>query len=328
MTDARANEPAEAVRREAAEWLVRVQSDAATADDWAALTGWLEASPDHLAAFEEAELVAAELDDQREALGQALAPPDAKVVALRRGPARPRRGGVVAALAAAAAALVVAPMVWRAAEGQTQVYRTAPGEVRDIALADGSHIRLNGASQISVRLGWRARHVAMGQAEASFDVAKDPGRPFLVAVGDQQVRVVGTQFNISHYDRHIVVTVRRGVVEVRQKDMGGQPIARLTRGHELRHVEGAKTSAESTTDPAIAFAWTEGRLICQDETLADIAARLSRRYATPIRVTAAAAGKRFSGVLELGDGEDAVARRLGQYLSVPVNRTQTEIILG
>ena len=46
---------------EAVAWLVRVQSDQATADDWAALTAWLEASDDHLAAFEEIEGLAAEL---------------------------------------------------------------------------------------------------------------------------------------------------------------------------------------------------------------------------------------------------------------------------
>lgn len=328
MTDARDNDPADAVRQAAAEWLVRVQSDAAGADDWAALSDWLEASPDHLAAFEEAELVAAELEDRREALAEALSPPDAKVVALRWARPHPARRGLIAALAAAAAALVVAPVVWRAAEGTTQVYRTAPGEVRDIALADGSHIRLNGASQISVRLGWRARHVTMAEAEASFDVAHDPGRPFLVAVGDQEVRVVGTQFNISRYDGRIAVTVRRGVVEVRQPDLGSQPVARLTKGQELRHAEGTRTSAVGAADPAIAFAWTEGRLICQDETLAHIAERLSRRFAIPIRVAPSAAGKRFSGVLELGDGEEAVTRRLGQYLSVPVNRTDKEITLG
>lgn len=42
----------DARREEALAWLVRVQSDVATGEDWAALNAWLEASEENLAAFE------------------------------------------------------------------------------------------------------------------------------------------------------------------------------------------------------------------------------------------------------------------------------------
>ena len=56
------------MRDEAVAWLVRVQSDAATAEDWSALTDWLEGSDARLAAFEEAELIVADLTLRRPTL--------------------------------------------------------------------------------------------------------------------------------------------------------------------------------------------------------------------------------------------------------------------
>lgn len=313
---------ADALRDEALGWLVRVQSDAATAEDWAALTDWLEASEAHQSAFEAAELLSAEITERAAEIA-AAAPRTAQVIALR-----PRRlAPFFAALTAAAAALVVAPMVWRSYEGAPVTYSTASGETQDVALADGTHIRLDGASKLTVRLGWTARRVEMADAQATFDVAHDPSKPFLISVGDQQVRVVGTEFNIRHYDKAVVVSVRRGIVEVRQPALGAQPIARLTKGQELRHNEGAAQSTRAEVNPDAAFAWTQGRMVCEERPLSEIVGDLNRRYPTPIRLGPAAAGLRFSGVLELGD-QEALVRRLAGYLSLRVVRTGREITLG
>ncbi|WP_304175453.1 FecR domain-containing protein [Phenylobacterium aquaticum] len=314
---------AEALRDQALVWLVRVQSDAATAEDWAALTAWLEASDAHQAAFEAVELLSAEIGDRAGEIAGAMAPASARII-----PFRPRRlAPFMAALTAAAAAVIVVPMAWRSYEGAPTVYSTGPGQTRVVALADGTHIRLDAASKMTVRLGWTARRVDLADAEATFDVAHDPSKPFLITVGDQQVRVVGTEFNIRHYDKAVVVSVRRGIVEVRQPALGPQPVARLTKGQELRHVEGAVQSTRAEVDPDAAFAWTQGRMVCDDRPLSEIVAYLNRRYPVPIRLGPAAARLKFSGVLEMGD-QQALVRRLAGYLSLRVDRTGREITLG
>ncbi|CAN7408680.1 FecR family protein [Caulobacter sp. LjRoot300] len=315
-----------ALRDEAVAWLVRVQSDQVTADDWAALTAWLEVSDDHLAAFEEVERVAAELTERAVEIAPALRPASSRVVPLRRRAALPVWSAAAAVAAAAVLAIVVGPMAWRGYQGTPTVYQTEPGETRQVTLADGTHIRMDSASTLTVRLGWRARRVEMADAQAAFDVAKDPGRPFLISVGDQQVRVVGTEFNIRHYDKTVRVTVRRGIVEVRQPAQGPTPVARLVAGQSLSHVEGAPRSVQTTTDPNPAFAWTQGRMVCDDETLGDMVADLNRRYPIPIKVSPAMAGKRFSGVLELGD-QNLVVKRLATYFSLSVHRTDRQIEL-
>jgi transmembrane sensor len=304
---------------EAVNWLVRVQSDAATAEDWMALGAWLEASEAHVEAFARAERLSADIADNAREIAASLP--------RRPRPMLSRRWVQLAGLAASVAVVTAAPGLQRAYDGPATVYRTGVGETRQIALADGTHIHLDAASTMTVRLGWRLRRVTLAQAQASFDVAKDPRRAFVIDVGDQRVRVVGTEFNIRHYDRNVVVTVRRGVVEVRQPNLGPEPIARLTAGAELRHMESTATSGERRVDPDGAFAWRAGRLVCDDEPLTQIAAELNRRYAIPIQVSGAAGSKRFSGVLELGD-QAVLVRRLAGYLSLTVRRTDRAIALS
>jgi transmembrane sensor len=314
---------------EAVAWLVRVQADAATADDWAALTAWLEVSEARADAFARAEALSAEISDNSVEIAAAMSRPADKVLAFRSRVRRVPPWTPLAGLAAAAAvvAVVAAPGLQRAYQGAPETYRTTAGETREIALSDGSHIRLDGASTMTARMGWRTRRIDLAQAQASFDVSKDPRRPFLVDVGDQQVRVVGTEFNILHDDHEVVVSVRRGVVDVRQPGLRADPVARLVKGDELRHAEGTQVSQQQRVNPDKAFAWASGRLVCDDEPLSQIVAELNRRYALPIRVTKPAGAKRFSGVLELGD-QDVLLRRLADYLSLSVRRTDREITLS
>ena len=318
-------ETKEGLRDEAVAWLVRVQSDAATAGDWAALSDWLEGSEARLAAFEEAELIVADLDARKAEIAERLPTSQPNVVSFpKRTPAPARRVWIGGAIAASLAVLVGGPALWTASQGQSVTYETRPGETRRIALADGTRITLDGGSKLSVRLGWRKRQVEMGLAQASFDVAKDPSRPFVIGVGDQRVRVVGTEFNIRHDDKSVRVTVRRGVVEVAQRD--GQSPVRLTVGEELRHEEGAARSEVRRVAPDGAFAWTQGQLVADNETLGDIVADLNRRFTTPIRIAPQVAGRRFSGVIALDD-QDAAVRVLAGYAGLTVDRENGEMVL-
>lgn len=316
----------ETLREDALAWLVRVQSDAATEADWAALADWLDGADDRLAAFEAVERLAAGIEDDAQAILRGLTGPGGEVIAFR--PRRPFRPSlpVWGALAAACLLLLAGPFVWQASLGAPVTYRTAPGETREITLSDGTVIHMDAASALTARMGWRARRVTMASAEATFDVAHDRAKPFLIAVGDQQVKVVGTEFNIRHYDDQVTVTVRRGVVEVRQPRLGAVPVARLTAGDQLVHRVGTTTSRQARVDPAVAFAWTEGRLICEDRPLSDIVADLNRRFGGAIQVSPAAGRKRFSGVLALDD-QDQVVRRLADYLSLTVERRDESVLL-
>jgi transmembrane sensor len=309
----------QALREEAAAWLLRVQSEAATEADWRALGAWLASSERHRRAYVEIEELSAEISEGAETLK----------ILLRPEPVRPRRWRARTmwrGLPIAAGLAIGGVLLWQALPGPSAHYATGIGQTREIALADGSRIHMNAQTTLDVRMGWRGRHVSLPAGEASFDVAKDPGRPFLVDVADERVRVVGTAFNIRHYDGLLVLTVSRGVVEAGPQAASGPP-ARLTAGQALTRRDGAAEAQVSSADPKAATAWTEGRLVCVDRPLRDIVADLNRHYPIPILLGPAAAETRFSGVIVMGE-EAEVVRRLATFLNLPIRRTQGGYVLG
>lgn len=311
---------------QAAEWLVRVQSDAATGADWLALEAWLAQSEEHRTAFERVELLASGVEDHRREIAAGLDPDEPTVgvvdLAARR---RPTRRGWLVGAGAIAATLVAGVLGVSLLSGpKTTIYQTAPGQTRTLELADGSSVGLNGASRIAVTMTRGERRVTMADAEAAFDVARDPGRPFVINAGDHEIRVVGTEFNVREDARGLMVTVRRGVVDVRAP--GSAAAARLTAGQQLFDPAGALGPIVREADADDAFAWTQRRLVVRDGRLEDVVTDLNRQLPTPMRVDGPARDLRFSGVLVLDD-QDAVVRRLEDFLPVKAARSGEEIRL-
>lgn len=308
-------------------WLVRLH--AGDDADWSGLEAWLSETPAHLDAFERVEGLWTELGERSGDIAPLLAPdplPEAQILPLSaaRKPAARRAWAAwatVGALAAAAAAAVVV-----LAPAPPTAYATGHGETRRIVLNDGTQIDLNNASRVSVRFDGHVRRVKVDDAEATFDVAHDPARPFVISVGDQQIRVVGTQFNVRRRDAGLTLTVSRGVVEVAPLAGEGTTV-RLTAGDQLARRDGDATSVVRHVSVAEAFAWRQHRLICHACTLGDIAGDLNRAFATPIDVDTAARSLTFSGVLVLDD-EDAVVRRLGAFLPIKADRSPSRIVLS
>lgn len=303
-----------AARDRAVEWHVRLTSDAAEESDWLAFEAWLDESPENLRAYEAVEALWSDLDVARAVRGPA------QVVRLtpRRRPAWVGPVGIAASLALA---IAVGFGVWTTRAPTPVTYQTAKGQTEAITLADGTHIRLNSGSRIVVALGRRERHVEMADAEAAFDVAKDPNRPFVIDAGDRRIRVVGTEFDVLRHAGLITVAVRRGVVEVRSSDApkGAPPVARLVHGQALSHREGQAGDRVTHVDPNRAFAWTDGRLVYDDARLADVAADLERYGQNRIVVAPDARNLRLTAVLDI-DAQDDMVRRLAGFLPITAVR--------
>lgn len=318
---------AERLAAQAADWVARLHGDAASEEDWLAHEAWLSEDASHLAAYDRAERLWAEVGDHVAELRSLLEAATAPVELSVRRKAGPSRVWVISSLAVAAAAAIALTIGGPTLFGPpTTDFRTAPGEVRRIALEDGTVIWMNGASHLQVRLGRGRREVSMELAQATFDVAKDPSRPFVIRAGADEVRVVGTEFDINRTAAELRVTVRRGIVQVQPLDRSRQPV-RMTPGLQLRAPVEDAGYVVSKVDPDSAFAWREGRLVYADATLTQIAADLSRRLPVPVKVDAAVADLRFTGVLSLDD-PDAVIARLEAFLPVKAHRTARAITLS
>lgn len=315
------------VAEAAARWFVRLQDEAATGDDWLAFEAWLAGSPEHATAYERIEQAWVDLD------AAPSVAPAAEILPFPP-PARPRatvsrRAWLAAAGMGLAASVTVGVLVADrvTTEPPAQTYVTAPGQTRDIRLADGTRMRLNAGSRLAVRFERHARRVEMADAEAAFDVTHDPDRPFLITAGDREVRVVGTEFNLRRREGAFALTVRRGVVEVRPTGRPEATPARVAAGHRLTHHEGASGAVLSPVQPDAAFGWTQRQLVYEAAPLREVAADLSRSLAAPVRVADTATGQlAFTGVLVLDDKE-AVLKRLESFAPVRAEQRADGVVL-
>jgi transmembrane sensor len=306
----------------AAAWHARLEGGASAEPDLEAFTAWLEADTRNRTAFDAVDGAAneaVELLSLNRELAAASLPP---APAMQRISTRLFLG--MAALAAAVLIAVVArPDFFMPAE--REVIATAAGERRDVTLADGSTVHLNTSTQIAVTMNGRTRSVQLAQGEALFEVAHDAVRPFDVAVGDREVRVVGTAFNILRHDGRITVTVERGVVDVRTE--GARADVRLQVGDQYAAREGTPTYQVAKIDPAIVSAWRDGRAVFTDATLSEVASDLSRYYGRPIVVPDPEVARlRFSGILKIEDQLTTV-RRLEALLPIVVTENANEVRL-
>ncbi|SEJ49032.1 FecR family protein [Dyadobacter sp. SG02] len=102
--------------------------------------------------------------------------------------------------------------------------RSSPNEMLTVSsgmqtltdtLPDGSVVTLNRKSSISYPQDFKGktREVRL-TGEAFFDVKPDKSKPFLIAVNDVTVKVVGTSFNVKDNAEKTEVIVETGIVEV------------------------------------------------------------------------------------------------------------------
>ncbi|HYZ47961.1 MAG TPA: FecR domain-containing protein [Sphingomonas sp.] len=275
---------------EAVEWVAALKRDDA---DWNAFTHWLEAAPTHRDAYDAMALLDERIDAQRATLATLLMPEEP--------PARLARtwwlwsGGAGIATAAALAGLMLLP----APASKEQVYRTAPGQTQEIALADGSDIRLASASSLSVKDG--GRQLAL-EGTASFDVPHRPDRSLTIEAGGLSIQDIGTRFEVATGGQAVRVAVADGQVAVAAPELS-QPV-RVSGGKKLV-VDRAAGTAELR--PMGEFAsWRHGRLVYDNAPLPLVAAEVGRYAGRHVTLSPELASRRFSGVLTIGDGNRLV----------------------
>lgn len=280
------------IQAEAAEWFAKLGHRAISSADLMAYREWRR-TPAHRAAYEAIEAIwsaSAELKSDpelRAATEEALNPPKSEAGAPIV--ARVRWTGLAILLILAGGfALRVA------ADGHT--YATGPAEQRIITLEDGSRLRLDTRTRLTVRFSPSQRRVALLSGQALFDVAHDTHRPFTVLAGDTQVRAVGTRFDVRRDGDQARVVLIEGVVEVKHAKTSA-PV-RLQGGQELTKASPQPQAA----DLAAATDWTEGRIRFHATPLRDAVAEVNRYGRQEIVLEPGPIGDRqVSGVFNAGD---------------------------
>lgn len=303
------------VAEQAMKWLALKASGDFDTRQQRALAAWLASAPDHAAAYAEAETLWAQLawspSLNARSLELAAEPPAAEPIGARR----PKPRGVPR-WAAVAACLVVtcgAPFaIQRLTAGRALA--TEVGEIRHLALEDGSRVSLAGATRMKTIITDRARTVNLAEGDAYFDVAHDTSRVFTVNLEGLKAEAVGTAFEVRATPAGPQVLVTDGKVRIsargaRQVLLAG-PGERVTLvNHDLRRGRFDLTSAA---------AWRRQRLVFVDAPFSDVVVELNRYYAPGVVIdTPRLDGRRVTAsfaVEQIPQALESLARDMGASL--------------
>ena len=295
---------------EAIAWHVRLSAAAASGNDWALFTDWLESDPAHATAYDAVALADAELTESLavattdHALPQNDNEPEVAPWHLRR--------GLLAVAASVALAVLVVPSL--IPDRSFRTFVTQPGQKRAIALPDGSQIVMNGGSRLELDSGSN-RFARLGEGEAVFAIRHDASNPFIVETAASTLRDVGTIFNVRQDEDGLELTVSEGSVEYNPK----QERVTVAAGNRLQISRGQPSPRFSKVDPAAVAGWQRGQLTYNEATLKMIAIDLERSLGNPVSVSKDVAGRRFTGVIRVEKDQTLLFRRLESLLGVRAN---------
>lgn len=286
-------ETADAINQDAADWAARADRGLSESEA-AELAAWLAGDPRRLGGYMRMTAVLAATELERQSDG-------APETDRRAASGQTRRGWIIAAASVAGLGVYLGLT-------RSRVYETRKGEMRVVALEDGSTITLNTATRLEVRYSRTLRGIRILTGEALFDVAKDRARPFVVQAATADVRAVGTSFTVTAMaDRTVKVLVREGVVEVARPAVATQAPRRLKANTRAIIGETAAPMAIARVTPveiSRALAWREGRLVFAGESLSTAVAEFARYSDTRIVVSDPALSR--SGVAGVFDAKDPV----------------------
>nr|WP_295922275.1 FecR domain-containing protein [uncultured Dyadobacter sp.] len=212
-----------------------------------------------------------------------------------------------------------------ASAGSYRTVATKNGELRKLALPDGSEVWLNAAStfRYSGAFGDVSREVYLDEGQAYFDVKHDPEKPFIVYAGKTKTTVLGTAFTVKAYRSlpETQVTVARGKVGVMASGHSRKDAVFLVKDQQVTF-DNAKSSFTTIDVNATDFTgWMEGKLKFNNESFRAIALTLEKRFDTAIRFRDTEIGElRFSAGFGVGERLDDIL----EVLCLAENLTYTK----
>lgn len=278
------------------EKIIRSLQGESTSRELQWLSRWRFASPEHAQRYRDIRSIWELTDGIRNARERVGEPPPVDAVLEA---ARTRRSGVVpiyrsrrpgsrpqwwswvaGAAAVALVAIGAGLLLTNRSPGNVYTPRevvTGESETANIALEDGSIVRLAPASRLVFSRDGAERNVVL-DGRAFFAVSPTQGKLFRVRTSAGEVRVLGTRFQVqTALDRLDVLVIEGrvslhapgGVVEVGAAEFG-------------RVRAGSAPTVTAVDDPDALLMWLDGFVAFQATPLAQIARELERRFGVPV----------------------------------------------
>lgn len=311
---------AEALQREAIEWLLTLDSPECSQTEREAFQSWLSGSKEH-------QRVYWQVSQGWDKLGR-FKDRDFAVrrEALQARPAKHRRVKPYASWATAAGLMLFIGYATFSSNGwygQAHHYQTLRGQRQNIQLADGSSIELSADSELRTRLNRNERLVELLRGEAYFTVKHDAERPFVVTAVNGEITDIGTRFDVRVDDAQVEVAVEEGSVRIDAAEsrtlQAGQIAAYDQRGQFV------ETGA---LDVKQRIAWRSGLLIFQNQPLHQVIAELQRYHDVSVSLASPSLAKlKVSGTFHT-DNLDNALNVIAMTLPVQIRRSEAgDVIL-
>lgn len=290
----------------AATWYVQLNDGAPDEARTLAWQAWLQASPQHAAAWARVE-----------ALQQQWARMPQRAALSGLGAAQQQRRDVLKILGML---MAVGAGSWLAVEqvpyrSMLAGQRTHAGERRSLQLDDGTRLEMNVDTALDIQFDGQQRLIQLYQGEILVQTAKDPAkRPFSVTTSDGNVRALGTQFSVRQWGDHTEVGVEQAAVEVRPRRNDMQRLT-LEAGQQVSFDRDAIGRPRPL--PQGSTAWVQGMLSVDDWRLGDFITQLGRYRPGVLRCAPQVQNLSISGAFRIDD-TDTVLQNLGKSLPVKV----------
>ena len=154
---------------------------------------------------------------------------------------------------------------------------TAKGNQYQLLLPDGSKVWLNAASSMRFPTSFKGKERRVEiTGEAYFEIAKNPDMPFKIQVGNGEIDVLGTHFNINAYgdEPAVKTTVLEGSVAVKKET--AQQI--LEPGQQAAFGLQGGITLSKNVDVAHETAWKDGFFWFDNTDIHTLMRQVSRWY--------------------------------------------------
>jgi transmembrane sensor len=214
----------------------------------------------------------------------------------------------------------------KAAEAvEMNTIQTPRGGQYEVILADGTKVWLNSASSMSYPTTFTGnnRQVVL-KGEAYFEVAEDKNKPFKVSVGDVQVEVLGTHFDVMAYEDEYAIntTLLAGAVRVTSKPsasrvqagsasrtLTGSASRVLAAGQEASMDRSSGSLSVNEVDADESIAWKNGFFDFKGVSIETVMRQLGRWYDVDVEYEGKT-DKHFRGTISRSENVSAVFKML------------------
>lgn len=161
------------------------------------------------------------------------------------------------------------------------VYNTSFGEKRQIVLPDSSNVILNGNSTIRMLKDWgESKREVWLEGEAFFSVVHTQNNSeFVVHANDDfQIRVLGTEFNVTNYHNITKIALEKGKVQLSFIDRGKQSTLTMKPGEVVEYNRSSAYLIKKDVPNAAISSWKEENMVFNETSLAEIARMLKSTH--------------------------------------------------